>query len=60
MEVLVPSPPQNAPTYQTSQKLNNANDVYFFSVGTLHGRTLVIYMKKKIVSGTIALKPFPG
>ena len=31
------------------QKLNNHKDVQFFSVGTLNGRTLLIYMKKKAV-----------
>lgn len=32
------------------QKLSNHKDVQFFSVGTLNGRTLLIYMKKKAVS----------
>lgn len=49
IEALVPSSPhlahQNVP-----QKLNGNKDVHFFSVGTLHGRTLVVYMKKKNVS----------
>lgn len=31
------------------QKLSNHKDVQFFSVGTLNGRTLLIYMKKKAV-----------
>ncbi|KAF5362320.1 hypothetical protein D9756_002193 [Leucocoprinus leucothites] len=46
IEALVPSSPhlahQNVP-----QKLNGNKDVHFFSVGTLHGRTLIVYMKKK-------------
>src|ERR1700722_3657763 len=50
MEALVPSSPHSAHTSQTPQKLNGTKDVHFFSVGTLHGRTLVIYMKKKNVS----------
>jgi hypothetical protein len=28
-------------------KLNGGEDIHFFSVGKLAGRTLVIYMKKK-------------
>jgi hypothetical protein len=50
MEALVPSSPHSSHTSQTPQKLNGTKDVHFFSVGTLHGRTLVIYMKKKNVS----------
>lgn len=47
IEALVPSSPQSAHTSQTPQKLNGTKDVHFFSVGSLGGRTLVIYMKKK-------------
>jgi hypothetical protein len=50
MEALVPSAPHISHTSQTPQKLNGTKDVHFFSVGNLHGRTLVIYMKKKGVS----------
>ncbi|RDB18445.1 Rho1 guanine nucleotide exchange factor 1 [Hypsizygus marmoreus] len=49
IEALVPSSPQtihNA-SNQVPQKLNGTKDVHFFSVGSLHGRTLIIYMKKK-------------
>ncbi|KAG7094177.1 hypothetical protein E1B28_007786 [Marasmius oreades] len=47
IEALVPSLPSNQHTSQTPQKLSGNKEVYFFSVGTLQGRTLVIYMKKK-------------
>ncbi|KAJ6485700.1 signal transducer [Mycena sanguinolenta] len=48
IEALVPSSPQGAnAASQVPQKLNGTKDVHFFSVGTLHNRTLVIYMKKK-------------
>lgn len=47
IEALVPSSPHGAHTSQVPQKLNGTKDVHFFSVGTLHGRTLIIYMKKK-------------
>jgi RHO1 GDP-GTP exchange protein 1/2 len=50
IEALVPSSPQSAHASQTPQKLNGTKDVHFFSVGSLQGRTLVIYMKKKGVS----------
>ncbi|TFK71669.1 hypothetical protein BDN72DRAFT_957951 [Pluteus cervinus] len=46
IEALVPSSPQGAQASQTPQKLNGSRDVHFFSVGTLHGRTLIAYMKK--------------
>jgi hypothetical protein len=47
---------QRPHTSQTPQKLNGSKDVHFFSVGSLNGRTLVIYMKKKGVgSYSIAL-----
>ncbi|KAJ7272700.1 CNH domain-containing protein [Mycena haematopus] len=47
IEALVPSSPQATSASQVPQKLNGTKDVHFFSVGTLHNRTLVIYMKKK-------------
>ncbi|KAG6816279.1 hypothetical protein H0H87_007316 [Tephrocybe sp. NHM501043] len=49
IEALVPTHPQNphSQTAHVPQKLNGNKDVHFFSVGTLHGRTLIIYMKKK-------------
>ncbi|KAJ7319295.1 CNH domain-containing protein [Mycena albidolilacea] len=47
IEALVPSSPQATHASQVPQKLNGTKDVHFFSVGTLHNRTLVIYMKKK-------------
>ncbi|EKM81602.1 hypothetical protein AGABI1DRAFT_54457, partial [Agaricus bisporus var. burnettii JB137-S8] len=46
LEALVPSAP-NLAHQNVPQKLNGNKDVHFFSVGTLHGRTLVVYMKKK-------------
>jgi len=49
MEALVPSSPHGAHTSQVPQKLSGTKDVHFFSVGTLQGRTLIIYMKKKSV-----------
>ncbi|KAG8878034.1 hypothetical protein FRB97_002821 [Tulasnella sp. 331] len=48
IEALVPSSTAgNAGGARTPQKLNGTKDVQFFSVGTLNGRTLIIYMKKK-------------
>ncbi|KAJ7708817.1 Dbl-like domain-containing protein [Mycena rosella] len=47
IEALVPSSSQGTHASQVPQKLNGTKDVHFFSVGTLHNRTLVIYMKKK-------------
>ncbi|KAH8833385.1 CNH domain-containing protein [Flagelloscypha sp. PMI_526] len=47
IEALVPSTPHAPQASQVPQKLNGTKDVHFFSVGNLHGRTLVIYMKKK-------------
>ncbi|THU93894.1 Dbl-like domain-containing protein [Dendrothele bispora CBS 962.96] len=47
IEALVPSSPASTHATQTPQKLSGNKDVHFFSVGTLQGRTLVIYMKKK-------------
>jgi len=47
MEALAQSSP---PGVQVPQKLSGTKDVHFFSVGTLQGRTLIIYMKKYAVS----------
>ncbi|KAJ6568343.1 CNH domain-containing protein [Mycena vulgaris] len=47
IEALIPSSPQGTHASQVPQKLNGTKDVHFFSVGTLHNRTLVIYMNKK-------------
>ncbi|KAF8500987.1 CNH domain-containing protein, partial [Russula emetica] len=48
IESLVPSSClQKANTFHIPQKLNGSLDVQFFSVGSLEGRTLVIYMTKK-------------
>jgi hypothetical protein len=47
IEALVPSSPHTPQGTQVPQKLNGTKDVHFFSVGSLHGRTLIIYMKKK-------------
>ncbi|KZT25369.1 Dbl-like domain-containing protein [Neolentinus lepideus HHB14362 ss-1] len=47
IEALVPSSPQVVHASQTPQKLSkNSENVHFFSVGNLNGRTLVVYMKK--------------
>ena len=54
IEALVPTSPQSANTTQTPQKLNGSKDVHFFSVGSLGGRTLVIYMKKKGVGSLLS------
>ena len=47
IEALVPSSAHASPASQVPQKLNGSKDVHFFRVGTLHNRTLVVYMKKK-------------
>ena len=47
VEALVPSSPHGAHTSQVPLKLSGKKDVHFFSVGTLQGRTLIVYMKKK-------------
>ncbi|KAG8896511.1 hypothetical protein FRB99_008857 [Tulasnella sp. 403] len=44
---VVPSIMGSTAPGRTPQKLNGTKDVQFFSVGTLNGRTLIIYMKKK-------------
>ncbi|KAF9001525.1 CNH domain-containing protein [Cyathus striatus] len=47
IEALVPTDPSHSQALQTPQKLNGSKDAHFFSIGTLHGRTLVVYMKKR-------------
>jgi RHO1 GDP-GTP exchange protein 1/2 len=49
LEALVPTAASNVHASQVPEKIN-AKDVHFFSIGVLHGRTLVIYMKKRGVS----------
>lgn len=50
IEALVPSTPPSPHATRTPQKLNGNKDVQFFSVGTMGGRTLIIYMKRRGVS----------
>ncbi|EDR14514.1 uncharacterized protein LACBIDRAFT_305175 [Laccaria bicolor S238N-H82] len=47
IEALVPTSTSSIHASQAPQKINGSKEVQFFSVGTLHGRTLVIYMNKK-------------
>ncbi|PVG01912.1 Dbl domain-containing protein [Serendipita vermifera] len=47
IEALVPSNPPSPHASRTPQKLNGNKDVQFFSVGTMGGRTLIIYMKRR-------------
>ncbi|KAG6873148.1 hypothetical protein C0995_002300 [Termitomyces sp. Mi166 len=50
LETLVPTHIHNTrgqSVHVTAQKINGKTDAHFFSVGTVQGRTLVIYMKKK-------------
>lgn len=47
IESIAPSCLQRANVSHIPQKLNGSLDVQFFSVGSLEGRTLVIYMTKK-------------
>lgn len=47
IEALVPSTPPSPHSSRPPQKLNGNKEVQFFSVGTMGGRTLIIYMKKK-------------
>lgn len=49
IEALVPSNPHTGSTSQTPQKLNGSKDVHFFSIGTMQGRTLVAYMRRRPV-----------
>jgi hypothetical protein len=61
IEALVPSSMQSAHMSQTPQKLSGAKDVHFFSVGSLGGRTLVIYMKRKGMDSVFrVLEPVVG
>ncbi|EMD39100.1 hypothetical protein CERSUDRAFT_47353 [Gelatoporia subvermispora B] len=61
IEALVPSSPHSPHTSQTPQKLSGHKDVHFFSVGSLNGRTLVIYMKKKGLDSVFrVLEPVVG
>ncbi|KAF9038574.1 CNH domain-containing protein [Panaeolus papilionaceus] len=46
LEALVPTTPGSIHASQTPVKIHG-KDVQFFSVGVLHNRTLVIYMKKR-------------
>ncbi|KAH9959698.1 CNH domain-containing protein [Lactifluus volemus] len=58
-KALVPSSPNSANT--SLQKLNGYKDVHFSSVGSLGGRTLVIYMKKKGLDSVFrVLEPVVG
>ncbi len=45
LEALVPTTPGSQHASQTPQRIGQ--DVHFFSIGILHERTLVIYMKKR-------------
>ena len=49
IESIVRSFPQRANVSHIPQKLNGSLDVQFFSVGSLEGRTLVIYVAQKRV-----------
>ncbi|KAL0576451.1 Rho guanine nucleotide exchange factor [Marasmius crinis-equi] len=58
IEALIPSSPSGQYASQTPQKLSGKQDVHFFSVGTVRGRTLVIYVKKKSTESMIyAVEP---
>ena len=46
LEALVPTVPGNIYSSQSPQRIHG-KDVHFFSVGVLHGRTMIIYMKKR-------------
>ena len=50
IEALVPSGPASVHASTAPQRLNGSSNVQFFTVGQLHGRTLIIYVKKKSVS----------
>ncbi|KAI0286011.1 CNH domain-containing protein [Russula aff. rugulosa BPL654] len=61
IEALVPTSPQSPNTSLTPEKLNDSIGVHFFSVGSLGGRTLVIYMKKKGLDSVFrVLEPVVG
>jgi RHO1 GDP-GTP exchange protein 1/2 len=53
IEALVPSGPSSSQAATAPQRLNGSSSVQFFTVGALHGRTLIIFMKKKGVSETL-------
>ncbi|KAG6899149.1 hypothetical protein C0993_000239 [Termitomyces sp. T159_Od127] len=61
LESLVPTHIKNTrgqSVHVSAQKINGKTDVHFFSVGTVQGRTLVIYMKKKGSDNVfVALEP---
>ena len=48
----MPSSPHSSNASQTPQKLNGSREVSFFSVGMLHNRTLVVYVKRKGVNSS--------
>lgn len=50
LEALVPTVPGSLHATHAPQRIN-PKDVQFFSVGVLHGRTMIIYMKKRGVRG---------
>jgi len=51
IEALVPSQPNSSSVSLDPQRLNpGAKDVQFFTIGTMHNRTLVIYARKKGVN----------
>ncbi|RDB18533.1 Rho1 guanine nucleotide exchange factor 2 [Hypsizygus marmoreus] len=47
IEALVPTPPHNFTASPTPQKLSGSKEVVFFSVGKIHDRTFVVFMRKK-------------
>lgn len=51
LEALVPSLNPSAPAPRGHQKLSDKHEVQYFACGNISGRTLVIYMRKKGVSG---------
>jgi hypothetical protein len=55
IEALVPTQPNNPLASAEPQRLNSHNnkEVHFFTVGTMHNRTLVIFMRKRGVSVSI-------
>ncbi|KAF8517935.1 Dbl-like domain-containing protein [Hysterangium stoloniferum] len=61
IEALVPSSPPRPNMARAPQKLNNHKEVQFFSVGTINGRTLLIWMKKKGLESIFhAMEPVLG
>jgi len=51
MESLVPSSHSTGPPPRGHQKLSDKHEVQYFACGQLSGRTLVVYLRKKGVSG---------